>query len=110
VPAPGSPARPIEFVCADAADFLESSRPSAFEGFALSNIGDGASAEYLRRLRNAVKRAAAPHAVVVSRSFAAPGPDTTANWAAQDRSLLWGVVAACPIAEFGNGGGSCCIC
>ena len=40
------------------------SRPAASTGFALSNILDGASAEYERRLIAAVKRAAAKDAVV----------------------------------------------
>lgn len=110
MPEPGLPKRPIQFACADAADFLESGPPSVYDAFALSNIGDGASAEYLRRLRDAVERAAAPDAVVVSRTFAEPGSATRANWAAQDRSLLWGVVEVCPIADFRGGGGSCCIC
>jgi hypothetical protein len=82
---------PINFVCADAAEFLENS-PAAFDAFALSNIGDGASLSYQRRLRTAVERAAAPGAVLVTRSFAEPLPYSAANWAAQDRSLLWGVV------------------
>ncbi|MGB6191281.1 MAG: class I SAM-dependent methyltransferase [Terracidiphilus sp.] len=82
---------PINFACADAAEFLENSS-APFDAFALSNIGDGASPTYQRRLRTAVERAAAPGAVLVTRSFAEPLPYTAANWAAQDRSLLWGVV------------------
>ena len=82
---------PINFVCADAAEFLENS-PAPFDAFALSNINDGASLTYQRRLRTAVERAATPNAVLVTRSFAEPVPDTSANWAGLDRSLLWGVV------------------
>jgi S-adenosylmethionine:diacylglycerol 3-amino-3-carboxypropyl transferase len=86
---------PINFVCADAAEFLENS-PVAFDAFALSNISDGASLTYQRRLRAAVERAAAPGAVLVTRSFAEPvsgaGGNWAANWAILDRSLLWGVV------------------
>lgn len=82
---------PINFVCADAAEFLENSAVS-FDAFALSNISDGASVTYQRRLRIAVERTAAPGAVLVTRSFAEPVSDTAANWAALDRSLLWGVV------------------
>ncbi len=82
---------PIDFVCADAAEFLENF-PARFDAFALSNINDGASLTYQRRLRAAVERAATPGAVLVTRSFAEPAPDTSANWAALDRSLLWGVV------------------
>lgn len=91
----GPSVSPIQFVCADAAEFLENS-PTEFDGFALSNIGDGASLSYQRRLRTAVEHAAAPGAMLMTRSFADPVegscPDSGASWAAQDRSLLWGVV------------------
>ena len=107
---PGPPAIPIQFVCADAADFLESSPPSSFDAFALSNIGDGASFEYLCRLRRAIEHAAAPGAVVVSRTFAEPDSNTSANWASLDRSMLWGVVDVRPVAMFGKGGKPCSIC
>jgi S-adenosylmethionine:diacylglycerol 3-amino-3-carboxypropyl transferase len=107
---PGPSATPIQFVCADAAEFLESCPPSTYDAFALSNIGDGASQEYLLRLRNAAEHAAAPNAVVVSRTFAEPRPDTTTNWAALDRSMLWGGVYAGAIATFDEGGKQCSIC
>jgi hypothetical protein len=106
----GASATPIEFVCADAAEFLEDSPPSTYDAFALSNIGDGASEEYLRRLRNAVEHAATPNAVVVSRTFAEPSPDTTTNWAALDRSMLWGAVNVSPIAVFCGGKQQCFTC
>jgi S-adenosylmethionine:diacylglycerol 3-amino-3-carboxypropyl transferase len=96
----------IQFVCADAADFLESCPSAVFDGFSLSNIGDGVSPDYLRRLRIAVDHAAAPHAIVVTRTFAEPGPSIGTNWAQLDRSLLWGVVEVSRTA----GGKSCCTC
>jgi hypothetical protein len=71
----GAAVSPIQFVCADAADFLENS-PATFDAFALSNIGDGAPLDYRQRLRAAMERAAAPGAVLVARSFAEPGPNT----------------------------------
>jgi S-adenosylmethionine:diacylglycerol 3-amino-3-carboxypropyl transferase len=111
----GESASPINFVCADAAAFLEGCSPASFDAFALSNIGDGAPSGYPRRLRSAIERAAAPGAVVVTRSFSEPGRfsepghdatasrNATANWATYDRSLLWGVV------EVGlTGGGNLC--
>jgi len=107
---PGPSATRIQFVCADAAEFLESCPPSTYDAFALSNIGDGASREYLRRLRNAVEHASAPNAVAVSRTFAEPGMDTTTNCAALDRSMLWGVVNVGAIATFDEGGKQCSIC
>lgn len=87
-----APKSPIHFLCADAADFLESCPPAHFDAFTLSNIADGPPREYLRRLRAAMVRAAAPGAVVVARTFADPLENTVENWAAQDRSLLWGMV------------------
>jgi S-adenosylmethionine:diacylglycerol 3-amino-3-carboxypropyl transferase len=107
---PNAPEFLIQFVCADAADFLESSPPAAFDGFSLSNIGDGASPEYLWRLRVAIDHAAAPNAIVVARTFAEPGPNTLANRAPLDRSLLWGVVEVSRTAEICAGGKSCCTC
>lgn len=83
----------IRFVHADAADFLESCAPGFFDGFSLSNILDGTGPAYAVRLMSAVRRAAAPGAVLVRRSFAEPAPDLV-NLAAEDRSLLWGVVEA----------------
>jgi hypothetical protein len=76
----------------------------------LSNIGDGASPDYLCRLRVAIDHAAAPNAIVVTRSFAEPGPNTLANWAPLDRSLLWGVVEVSRAAEIRPGGKSCYTC
>lgn len=92
VPAPGTKPKPIRFVCADAAEFLESAAPASFDAFALSNIGDGATPEYMCRLNAAIRRAAAPGAMAVMRSFAEPADAIGANWALRDRSLVWGAV------------------
>lgn len=107
---PDPPLTPIQFVCADAADFLESAPRSSFDAFALSNIGDGAQREYLHRLRSAIQHAAAPHAIIVSRTFAEPVSDAAENWAALDRSTLWGVVDVRSVASLGGGGAPCSIC
>jgi S-adenosylmethionine:diacylglycerol 3-amino-3-carboxypropyl transferase len=103
---PGARASHIDYVCADAADFLKNSTPATYDAFVLSNIGDGASTAYLHRLSRAVEHAAAPGAVVVTRSFAEPSADSTQNWAALDRSLLWGVVEVSHI----GGRQTCSIC
>ena len=95
IPGPGH----VETVFQDAAGYLESCPPNSFAGFTLSNILDGADAAYRDRLYRAVRRAAAPDAVVVQRSFGEPGPDVSGNQAALDRNLLWGVVEVRPAVD-----------
>jgi S-adenosylmethionine:diacylglycerol 3-amino-3-carboxypropyl transferase len=88
----------VALVCADAAGFLEGQPPASFDGFTLSNILDGANADYRERLFAALKRAARPGARVVLRSFAEPGGAGAGNRAADDRSMLWGIVDVRPAA------------
>jgi S-adenosylmethionine:diacylglycerol 3-amino-3-carboxypropyl transferase len=92
-------AREVRLVHADAAAFLESEPPASFDGFTLSNILDGTSADYERRLLAAVKHAAAPGAVVVLRSFGVRQTATSTNRADEDRSMLWGTVDVRPAAS-----------
>jgi len=82
----------IRFILADAASWLEPWPVRIFDGFALSNILDGAEPAYRSRLSRAIRRAATNEAVVVSRSFAEPQPGIENNCAESDRSMLWGVV------------------
>jgi S-adenosylmethionine:diacylglycerol 3-amino-3-carboxypropyl transferase len=98
---PGPPVNPIQFICADAAAYLEGAPAASFDAFSLSNIGDGAPPAYLRRLWDAVKHAAAPSAMIVARSFAEPAQSVDCNWAVRDRSLLWGVVNVIPADQGG---------
>lgn len=89
---PPPEAKDIQLVHADAAGYLESQPPGSFDGITLSNILDGVDDAYRRRLFAAVKRAAAPDAVTVLRSFGNAEADSPANRADDDRSMLWGTV------------------
>jgi hypothetical protein len=90
VPASGGRKERIELVCADAAAYLESCAPAHFIGFSLSNILDGTEPAYGERLMAAVRRSAQTGAVAVLRSFMEPEPGESTEWAARDRSMLWG--------------------
>lgn len=96
-PAPPE-AKGIRLVHADAATCLESEPPKSFDAFTLSNILDGATGAYRQRLSAAVRRAAAPGAVVVLRSFGEPQDASPTNRAAEDRAMLWGIVDVKPAA------------
>jgi len=92
-------AKDVRLVQADAAAFLEHEPAASFDGFTLSNILDGVDDAYRRRLLAAVKRAAAPGAVTVLRSFGNADAGSPANRAADDRAMLWGSVLVRPAAE-----------
>jgi S-adenosylmethionine:diacylglycerol 3-amino-3-carboxypropyl transferase len=81
---------PITVVRAEITSYLARSDAGTFDGFALSNVLDGSGSE--EPLLAAVRAAAAPGAVLVLRSFAEPRSRSEAEWAARDRSLLWGAV------------------
>jgi S-adenosylmethionine:diacylglycerol 3-amino-3-carboxypropyl transferase len=89
-PASGGGNRPLDLVCADAAAYLESCPPASFIGFSLSNILDGTEPAYGERLMAAVRHSAQDGALVVLRSFMEPPPGESTEWAARDRSMLWG--------------------
>ena len=96
---PPTEAKDIQLVHADAAGFLENEPPASFDGFTLSNILDGADEAYRQRLFAAIKRAAAPMATTVLRSFSDADASSPANRATDDRAMLWGSVLVRPAAE-----------
>lgn len=82
----------VDVHCADAVAYLEGARGETFDGFALSNVLDGADGAYAERLFAAVRRAAVPRAKLVLRSFGEPVRPADGEWAQRDRSLLWGSI------------------
>lgn len=89
-------AKHIQLIHSDALSFLEKEPPQSFNGFTLSNILDGADKVYEQRLFAAIKRAAAPGAMIVLRSFNDIMPDSIVNRAVDDRSMIWGTVLVRP--------------
>jgi hypothetical protein len=63
-------------------------------------VADGADAEYAARLQRAVRRAGSANAMVATRSFAESAEPGMWNRAANDRSLIWGLVDVRPISEY----------
>ena len=91
--------RSLELICDDAADYLSKWSTGIFDGVTLSNILDGVDAAYATRLVSAVRNAAATSAPVVLRSFAEPRNHEEDEFAAADRSLLWGRIVVRPVEE-----------
>ena len=94
-PTPSAAATPrravgsLRLEVADVATHLEGVPAGSYDGFALSNVLDGAPAGYRQRLMAAVDHAAAPGAVVVLRTLATGSVSEKAA-AIRDRALLWG--------------------
>ncbi|MGW3046069.1 hypothetical protein ACWC9T_40120 [Kitasatospora sp. NPDC001159] len=81
----------IRLVAGDAVEHLERSPAGHYDAVTLSNVLDGPGPGFARRLRAAVRHAVRPGGVAVLRSIREPGP-AGPGAAAEDRSLLWGVV------------------
>lgn len=96
--ATGAAASGIDLVHADAIAYLDDGPPERFDGFTLSNILEVLTPVHQERLRAAVRRAAAPGAVMVVRTLAERGGSQAAEWAARDRSPLWGGIEVSEVA------------
>lgn len=78
---------------ADVIAFLESAPARHFAALSLSNLEDVLSADDLAQLHRAIAHAARPDAVVVRRSLSPTAIPSEAEWAARDRSFLWGRIS-----------------
>ncbi|HVW22110.1 MAG TPA: hypothetical protein VHC86_12925 [Opitutaceae bacterium] len=97
---PGPAPRPITFVHADIAGYLEAQLPGSFDGFSFSNIADGASPAYWERLLAAAHRAGRPGSLIILRSFGLPSDPAGPDPAERDRCFLWGRVEVGEIESF----------
>jgi S-adenosylmethionine:diacylglycerol 3-amino-3-carboxypropyl transferase len=84
------PPRRVETTTAAAAAYLEAAPRRSFDGFALSNVLDGAGAAAEARLLAAVGRTARPGAVALLRSFGVPATAEEDALAVRDRAHVWG--------------------
>lgn len=73
-------------------DHLERVAPGSYDALTLSNVTDGADERWVRDLRKAALRAAAPGGAVIARSFATTVDDEAAKRARRDRGMLWGSI------------------
>ena len=94
LPAPTSVPSRIEVQHAEVVDFLRAQPAGAFDGFAFSNVTDGAPAGFRAELLTAARRVARPGAVAVLRTLGSPRDGADSDRAASDRALIWGGIEA----------------
>ena len=90
LPAPPAPAHEVEVERAEVLDYLRAQPPHSFDGFAFSNVTEGAPAGFRDELLSAARAAARPGARAVLRSLGRPRSREDAARAASDRALIWG--------------------
>jgi hypothetical protein len=90
LPTPPASAHHIEVERAEVLEFMRAQPPGSFDGFALSNITDGAPPDFRDELLTAACRIARSGAIAVLRSLGAPRGREDATRAASDRALIWG--------------------
>ncbi|WP_051944519.1 hypothetical protein [Streptacidiphilus rugosus] len=96
----------VRLVLGDVVEHLERAPRGAYDAVTLSNVVDGPGPAFARRLRAAVDHAVRPGGVAVLRSVRRPGPAGPGS-AADDRSMLWGVVRVLRLGDAGKGAPSC---
>jgi hypothetical protein len=90
LPTPPASAYHIEVEQAEVLQFMRAQPPRSFDGFALSNISDGAPPGFREELLSAARRISRSGAVAVLRSLGVPRGRDDAAGAASDRALIWG--------------------
>lgn len=90
LPTPPVGAHHVAVEHAEALQFMRAQPPGSFDGFALSNIADGAPPGFREELLNAAQRIARSGAIAVLRTLGTPRRRDDAARAASDRALIWG--------------------
>jgi S-adenosylmethionine:diacylglycerol 3-amino-3-carboxypropyl transferase len=94
LPTPPIRAAIIEVTHAEAVQYMEAQPPRSFDGFALSNVTDGAPAGFRDGLLTAARRIARPGAIAILRTIGQPRSREDAVRAATDRARIWGGIEA----------------
>ncbi|MFJ5884742.1 DUF3419 family protein [Kitasatospora cineracea] len=81
----------VRLVRGEVVGHLERCAAGSYDAVTLSNVVDGPGPDFARRLRAAVEHAVRPGGTAVVRSLREPGPGGPGR-AAEDRSMIWGVV------------------
>lgn len=82
----------IQWRSTDMLTALQQSDAGSFDGISLSNLGDGADPRFVEDLKGAARRAAAPGAPIILRSFASMDDERALQLAARDRAMVWGSI------------------
>jgi hypothetical protein len=98
LPAANAAAQSIEVEHAEVREFLRAQPPQTFDGFAFSNITDGAPAGFRDLLLDAARAVARPGAVAVMRTLGRPRTAEDSARAATDRAPIWGGIEVVPLA------------
>ena len=90
LPTAPTPAREVEVQAAEVLDYVRNQPPRSFDGFAFSNVADGAPAGFRDQLLAAARGASRTGAVAVFRTLGLPQSKEDSERAASDRALIWG--------------------
>ncbi len=90
LPAAAAVPQGIEVEQSEVIELLRAQPTRSFDGFAFSNITDGAQADFRDRLVAVARHAARPGAVAVLRTLGRPRSREDAARGATDRALIWG--------------------
>jgi SAM-dependent methyltransferase len=91
-------AQRIEVAHAEVVDFLRGQAARSFDGFAFSNVADGATGGFRDELIASARRCARPGAIAVLRTLGMPRSSEDDARAASDRTLIWGGIEVVAIA------------
>lgn len=90
LPAPPGPAQEVDARHAEVLEYIRAQPSGSFDGFAFSNVTDGAPAGFREDLLSAAARVARPGAIAVLRTLGRPRSLEEDSRAATDRTLIWG--------------------